>query len=64
VTLATKITALLTSLTLGQLQALNHADRMRLADQCDRVSRLLKGPATGRAADAPPVGVIDGRGRE
>jgi hypothetical protein len=57
-TLAAKITALLTSLHGQDLRRLNYTEQQALCDQCDRVSRLLKAQAFPRASGAPAIGVL------
>jgi hypothetical protein len=63
--LAARITSLLTSLTPGQVGAMAPADRQLLTDQCRRVLQLAD---TAHATQAAPrEGVLadlrDGRGR-
>ena len=63
--LAARITSLLTSLTSGQVGAMRPADRQLLTDQCRRVLQLAD--AAHAAKTAPKEGVLadlrDGRGR-
>jgi hypothetical protein len=63
--LATRITSLLTSLTPGQVGAMAPADRQLLTDQCRRVLQLAD--AAHAAKTAPKEGVLadlrHGRGR-
>lgn len=63
--LAARITSLLTSLTAGQVGAMAPADRQLLTDQCRRVLQLAD--AAHAEKTAPTKGVLadlrDGRGR-
>lgn len=63
--LAARITSLLTSLTPGQVGAMRPADRQLLTDQCRRVLQLTDAALTAKAT--PKEGVLadlrDGRGR-
>jgi hypothetical protein len=68
---ADKITALLTGLTQGQVQAMAPSERQLLQDQLERVHRICTGEKImddARAATAPKGGVLrelrDGRGRQ
>jgi hypothetical protein len=63
--LATRITSLLTSLTPGQVGAMAPADRQLLTDQCRRVLQLAD--AGHAPKTTPKEGILadlrDGRGR-
>jgi hypothetical protein len=60
--LANRITSLLTSLTVGQVGAMPPTDRQLLSDQCRRVLQLAESSRT------PKGGVLadlrDGKGRQ
>lgn len=60
--LANRVTALLTGLTRNQVEAMPPVERQQLADQCRRIAALAEPPRNGE----PKAGVLaqlqDGRG--
>ncbi len=52
--LAAKVTALLTGLTPSQIQAMAPLDRLQLANECRRIAALADPPRNGE----PKVGVL------
>jgi hypothetical protein len=57
-TIAGRITALLTSLTVDQLRALSRAERQLLSDQCERVNLLVGDAERAEAGKPKSVGVL------